>query len=106
MQKAKNQIRVLESAKEDYLEFQQQAKTQAYKLARYVDMEKENERLKEDFARLKGDLKNKLLMEEEVYDLRNRLAKHKELEKKVADLQVRVFKSLITILYDIFLGAK
>ncbi|CAH1126285.1 unnamed protein product [Ceutorhynchus assimilis] len=87
--KAKNQIRVLENAKEDYMEFQQQAKTQAHKLARYVQLEEENKQLKEDFSRLKGDLKNKLLLEEEVYDLRNRLSKHKELEKKTADLQVQ-----------------
>ncbi|KAF7277840.1 hypothetical protein GWI33_009097 [Rhynchophorus ferrugineus] len=88
-QKAKNQLRLLESAKEDYLEFQEQAKSQAHKLARYIELERENERLKEDFARMKGDIKNKIFLEEEVHDLRSRLTKHKELEKKVADLQVQ-----------------
>lgn len=40
---------------------------------------------------MKADIKNKILLEEEVYDLRSRLTKHKELEKKVADLQVCFF---------------
>lgn len=89
LQKAKNQIRVLESAKEDYLEFQEQAKNQAHKLARYVELEKENEKLQDDYARMKADIKNKILLEEEVHDLRNRLTKYKELEKTVADLQAQ-----------------
>ncbi|XP_066249239.1 mitotic spindle assembly checkpoint protein MAD1 [Euwallacea similis] len=89
LQKARNQIRQLENAKEEYLEFQQQSKTQAHKLAHYADLEKENFQLKEDFNRLKVELKNKLLLEEEVLHLKTRLVKHKDLEKKVADLQAQ-----------------
>lgn len=62
--------------------------SQAHKLAKYVELEKENAQLKEDFARLKLDSRNKSLLEEEVHDLKSRLSKHKELEKKLADLQV------------------
>ncbi|XP_050299505.1 mitotic spindle assembly checkpoint protein MAD1 [Anthonomus grandis grandis] len=95
--KAKNRLAVLESAKEDYLEFQQQAKSQTQKLANYIELEKENEQLKEDFARLKANLKNKIVLEEEVYDLRNRLGKHKELEKKVAELQAQCDQSEMSL---------
>ncbi|XP_019773275.2 mitotic spindle assembly checkpoint protein MAD1 [Dendroctonus ponderosae] len=89
LQKAKNQIRQLKMAKEDYLEAQQQAKSQAHKLAKFAEMEKENAQLKEDFARLKDNLKNKLLLEEEVHDLKNRLTKSKELEKRAAELRAK-----------------
>lgn len=51
-------------------------------------MEKENEQLKEENVRLKEEVRNKLLLEEEVYDLKNRLTKFKAQEKKLADLQV------------------
>lgn len=51
-------------------------------------MEKENAQLKEDFARLQDNLKNKLLLEEEVHDLKNRLTKSKELERRAAELRV------------------
>lgn len=62
--------------------------TQAHKLANYIEMEKENEQLKEENIRLKEEVRNKLLLEEEVYDLKNRLTKFKVQEKKLADLQV------------------
>lgn len=105
LQKAKLYIKELEYAKENILEFQEQAKvtfllhikytyyspflqTQAYKLANYIEMEKENEQLKEENVRLKEEIRNKLLLEEEVYDLKNRIAKFKSQEKKFADLQV------------------
>lgn len=76
--------------------------SQAHKLARYVELEKENAQLKEDFTRLKLDSRNRSLLEEEVYDLKSRLSKHKELEKKLADLQVSkmvVFKICFFYLY-------
>ncbi|KAJ8972305.1 hypothetical protein NQ314_000220 [Rhamnusium bicolor] len=89
LQKAKLYIKELEYAKENVLEFQDQAKTQAYKLANYIEMEKENEQLKEENVRLKEEVRNKLLLEEEVYDLKNRLTKFKIQEKKLTDLQVQ-----------------
>ncbi|XP_018579293.1 mitotic spindle assembly checkpoint protein MAD1-like [Anoplophora glabripennis] len=89
LQKAKVYIKELEYAKENIVEFHEQAKTQAHKLANYVEMEKENAQLKEENVRLKEEVRNKLLLEEEVYDLKNRLIKFKAQEKKLADLQVQ-----------------
>ncbi|XP_023016891.2 mitotic arrest-deficient 1 [Leptinotarsa decemlineata] len=89
LRKAKLHIKDLEYAKENFMEFQEQAKTQAYKLANYVELQKENERFKEDNLRLKEEIGNKLLLEEEVFDLKNRLVKFKEYEKKVNELQIQ-----------------
>ncbi|KAL1501095.1 hypothetical protein ABEB36_006483 [Hypothenemus hampei] len=83
----KNQLRSLESAKEDYLEYQQQSKLHAKKLNKFIEMEKENAQLKEDFARLKTNLKNKLLLEEEVHNLKIRVEDHKKLEQRLFELQ-------------------
>ncbi|KAH1000597.1 hypothetical protein HUJ04_012904 [Dendroctonus ponderosae] len=96
LQKAKSQIRQLKMAKEDYLEAQQQAKcfhTQAHKLAKFAEIEKENAQIKENFTRLKDNLKNKLLLEEEVHDLKNRLTKSKELEKRETELRAKCYQN-------------
>ncbi|KAG5897303.1 hypothetical protein JTB14_011466 [Gonioctena quinquepunctata] len=89
LRKAKLQIKDLEYSKENFMEFQEQAKTQAYKLANYVELQKENEQFKEENVRLKEEVRNKLLLEEEVCDLKNRLVKFKESEKKLSELQVQ-----------------
>lgn len=52
-------------------------------------MEKENELLKEENTRLKDGIKNKLLLEEEVHDLKSRIQKYKERDQKYAELQVQ-----------------
>ncbi|CAH0550480.1 unnamed protein product [Brassicogethes aeneus] len=88
-QKAKLRIKELEYAKDNFLEFQEQAKTQSHKLANYIEMEKENEKLREENTRLKDEVRNKLVMEEEVFDLKNRLAKFKENEKKLQEIQTQ-----------------
>nr|CAI5865444.1 unnamed protein product [Callosobruchus analis] len=84
LQRARLQIKELEYAKETFLEYQGQAKTQAHKLAHYAELEKENAQLKEENARIRDAIQNKLLLEEEVNDLKNRLVKYKEQEKKLA----------------------
>ncbi|KAH0815712.1 hypothetical protein GEV33_007078 [Tenebrio molitor] len=89
LQVAVLRIRDLEYAKENYLEFQDQAKTQARKLANYIDLEKEVEKLKEENTRLKDEVKNKLILEEEVHDLKSRQVNYKEQEKKLAHLQAQ-----------------
>ncbi|CAG9821072.1 unnamed protein product [Phaedon cochleariae] len=89
LQKANFYIKELEYAKENILEFHEQAKTQAYKLAHYIELEKENELFKEENSRLKDEIRNKLILEEEVHDLKNRLTKFKEYEKKLSELQVQ-----------------
>lgn len=62
--------------------------TQQHKLSTYSDLERENHHLKEECARLKEEVRNKLLLEEEVYDLKNRLVIFKEHEKKLTALQI------------------
>lgn len=62
--------------------------TQQHKLSTYSDLERENQQLKEECARLKEEVRNKLLLEEEVYDLKNRLVNFKEHEKKLTVLQI------------------
>ncbi|XP_063921477.1 mitotic spindle assembly checkpoint protein MAD1 [Zophobas morio] len=87
LQVALLKIKDLEYAKENFLEFQDQAKTQVQKLANYVDLEKDVEKLKCENVRLKDEVKNKLLLEEEVHDLKSRLTHYKEQEKRIAALQ-------------------
>lgn len=62
--------------------------TQQHKLATYSDLEKENQRLKEENQRIKDEVRNKLLLEEEVHNLKNRLVSFKEHERKLTTLQV------------------
>lgn len=50
-------------------------------------MEKENELLKSENVRLKEEIRNKLLLEEEVHDLKTRIQKYKERDEKYAELQ-------------------
>nr|CAH7713945.1 unnamed protein product [Callosobruchus chinensis] len=89
LQRARLQIKELEYAKETFLEYQEQAKSQAHKLAHYAELEKENVQLKEENARIRDAIQNKLLLEEEVNDLKNRLIKYKEHEKKLVELQAQ-----------------
>ena len=56
-------------------------------------MEKDVEKLKCENVRLKDEVKNKLLLEEEVHDLKSRLTHYKEQEKRIAALQV-IFRTI------------
>lgn len=87
--KAKLYIKELEYAKESYREYQDQGKAQCQKLQRCAQLEKENAQLREDANNLHEQIKNKLILEEEVFDLKNRLVKFKDYEKKYADLQLQ-----------------
>lgn len=58
-------------------------------MAHYSELLKENEQLKVENIRVKNEIGNKLILEEEVFDLKTRIAKLKEMEKKYAELQVR-----------------
>ncbi|KAL3287384.1 hypothetical protein HHI36_001857 [Cryptolaemus montrouzieri] len=93
LQKLKLQMKEYDYIKENYLEYQEQSKTQARKLAQFIDMEKENERLKEENFRIKDEIKNKLLLEEEVHDLKRRLVKFKEQESKFASIQMQLVQT-------------
>lgn len=53
-------------------------------------MEKENQKLREENQRIKDEIRNKLVLEEEVHDLKNRLMKFKDQEAKFSSVQVRV----------------
>lgn len=70
--------------------------TQFHKLATYNDLEKENLKLKEETKKLKDEVHNKLVLEEEVFDLKNRLISYKEHEKKLNTLQV-LFRSFFLV---------
>lgn len=52
-------------------------------------MERENKKLKDEAKHLKDEIYNKLLLEEEVHDLKGRLINFKEQEKKLATIQVK-----------------
>lgn len=53
-------------------------------------MEKENQKLREENQRIKDEIRNKLVLEEEVHDLKNRLMKFKDQKAKFSSVQVRV----------------
>lgn len=60
-------------------------------MAHYSELLKETEQLKEENVRLKEEIYNKLILEEEVFDLKTRVTKLKEIEKKYSELQVSIF---------------
>ncbi|KAK4884262.1 hypothetical protein RN001_000533 [Aquatica leii] len=92
-QRARLELKELEYVRDNYVEYQQQVKTHQRKLMIYTELEKENQQLKEETKRLKDAVHNKLLLEEEVNDLKNRLAIYKEQEKKLASLQINQVQS-------------
>ncbi|XP_044744897.1 mitotic spindle assembly checkpoint protein MAD1 [Coccinella septempunctata] len=93
IQKLQLQLKEYEYVKENYLEYQEQAKTQARKLSQYIDMEKENQKLREENQRIKDEIRNKLILEEEVHDLKSRLVKFKEQESKFASVQMQLVQA-------------
>lgn len=92
-QRVRLELKDLEYIRDNYIEYQQQIKTHQHKLLAYDELEKENQQLKEEMKRLRDAVHNKLLLEEEVYDLRNRLTNYKEQEKKLSALQVAQVQS-------------
>lgn len=68
-------------------------------MAHYSELLKDTEQLKEENVRLKEEICNKLILEEEVFDLKSRMSKLKEMEKKYAELQVGVIK-MLDILFE------
>ncbi|KAF5300922.1 hypothetical protein FQR65_LT09085 [Abscondita terminalis] len=92
-QKARLELKKLEHVRDNYLEYQQQIKTHQRKLSAHAELEKENQQLKEEIKRVRDAIRNKLLLEEEVYDLKNRLVNYKEQEKKLASLQANQVQS-------------
>lgn len=73
--------------------------TQHHKLSTYNDLEKENKKLKEEAKHLRDEIHNKLLLEEEVHDLKGRLVNYKEHEKKLATLQVNTLREFMRHYY-------
>ncbi|KAF5283857.1 hypothetical protein FQA39_LY04677 [Lamprigera yunnana] len=92
-QRSRLELKELEYVRDNYLEYQQQVKTHQHKLIAFAELEKENQQLKEETKRLKDAVHNKLLLEEEVFDLKSRVANYKEQEKKLAALQVAQVQS-------------
>lgn len=90
IQKLQQELKELEQVKENCLEYQQQAKLQLHRVVAYSELERENHCLKNEVKRLRDEVCNKLLLEEEVHDLKGRLGNHKENEKKLVQLQVCV----------------
>lgn len=97
IQKLKLIIKDYDYVKENYLEYQEKAKTQAYKLARYIEMEKENESLKLENERIKGEIRNKLILEEENNDLKERLIRYKEQESKLSAAQMQLIQTELNL---------
>ncbi|XP_045460678.1 mitotic spindle assembly checkpoint protein MAD1 [Harmonia axyridis] len=93
IQKLHFKLKELEYIKENYIEYQEQSKTQAKKLSQYNDMEKENQKLREENQRIKDEIRNKLVLEEEVHDLKNRLMKFKDQEAKFSSVQMQVVQA-------------
>lgn len=57
-------------------------------MSAYIDLQKEVDELRKENVRLKDEVRNKLILEEEVNSLKTRLVNYKEQEKKLANLQV------------------
>lgn len=93
LQKAQVYIKNLEFQRDSVKEYKDLVKNQQHKLSMYGELEKENAKLKEDTKKLRNEVQNKLLLEEEVYDLKTRLAKYQEQEKKFNELQMTQVQS-------------
>lgn len=57
-------------------------------MGKYTELDRENKKLKEETTKLKEEVHNKLVLEEQVHHLENRLLLFKEREQKLATLQV------------------
>lgn len=68
--------------------------THSQKLANYFELEKQVLLLKEENRKLKDAVQNKLILEEEVNDLKSRLIHYKDQEKKWTQLQVGIIINL------------
>ncbi|CAG9863182.1 unnamed protein product [Phyllotreta striolata] len=97
LMKAKLTVNNLEYQLKSYSEFQDQAKQQADKLSRYIELEKENERLNQERASLLDQVKNKLILEEQAFDFKRRLEKYKDYDKKLMDLQIQQSQSMLQL---------
>ncbi|GLV40114.1 Mitotic arrest-deficient 1 [Carabus blaptoides fortunei] len=87
LQKAQRKIKDLEYTLESYGEWQQQSKIQQQKLSSYPELEKEAQRLRDETKNLRDEVQNKLILEEQVYDLKTRMETFRNQEKKFATLQ-------------------
>lgn len=76
---------------------------QLHKLSKYTDLERENKNLKEETNKLKEEVHNKLLLEEEVHDLKSRLITFKEREQQLVNLQVKFLSNTFILRYFYFI---
>lgn len=87
---AESKIKDLEYKLEGYGEFQDLSRVTVERLARFDEMEKECERLTTKNKQLYDLIGNKLLMEEQIYDLKSRLENADKEREELIELRVKI----------------
>lgn len=87
---AKRRISELESEVASYGEWKNLSKVFQTRLAKVTDLERECERLSRDNKNLHETIGNKLLLEEQVHDLKARLAGHERTSEAQVDLSSQI----------------
>lgn len=99
LQRANRRVAELENEIAAFGEWKEMSKTFQQRIARVPDLDKEIERLRRENKNIHDTIGNKLLLEEEVFDLKTRLAQHQTVHDQLIALQTSV-KSMEAELLD------
>ncbi|KFB51409.1 AGAP006632-PA-like protein [Anopheles sinensis] len=87
---SESRVKALEFEVGSYEDWKNLSKVTTSRLANVAKMERENQRLKEDLKKIQDLIGNKLLMEEQVNDMKSRLQYFEKKEVQTATLEVRL----------------
>lgn len=90
LETAQRKIRELEAELSSYGEWKNLSKVFQARLAKVTDLERENERLNRDYKNVHETIGNKLLLEEQVHDLKSRLDQQSRSSDMNVDLETKL----------------
>lgn len=99
LERATRRVAELEMEIAAFGEWKEMSKTFQNRCAKMPDLEKELERVRRENKNIRETIGNKLLLEEEVFDLKTRLAQHERVHDELVALQTSV-KSMDAELQD------
>ncbi|XP_041985078.1 mitotic spindle assembly checkpoint protein MAD1 [Aricia agestis] len=90
LQQANNKLKELEYEKDSYKDWQQQAKTAQKRLSNMAELEKEVNRLRASERSLRDAVCNKLLLEEQVHVLTNKVEALQPVQQELHEAKVKI----------------
>lgn len=90
LQRANRRVAELENEIAAFGDWKDMSKTFQQRIAKVPDLEKEVERLRRENKNIHDTIGNKLLLEEEVFDLKTRLAQHETVHDQLVAMQTSV----------------